>query len=417
MRHACYLLALWLPGVACWASAADLVATPEQLNRQGVELFRQGHPEAAIDPLKQALQASPYQSTLRNNLAAAYLAAGHAALLEHRYRDAAELLLEGRGYDADEPRFWLFRAEALVQLRDFPAAEIDLQEARSLVRESQRVPLLKLLGKVYDQTGRVAEAVETWREALALDPADQDLAQALQRAERAYRYESGLASRLGGQFLLHFDAGSDAEISQQILDALQEAYAEVGSLFGVYPEEQISVLVYTSREFSAVTASPGWAGGAYDGKIRLSLGGLRELTPAARAMLYHEYTHVVVGHLTHGHCPTWLNEGLAEAVSSEQFSHPLRVLPAAAREQRLFGFEQLTGSLRGLQGEQAVLAYEQSASFVRFLSERYGWYTLVDVLESLGRGGDLERALAVAAGEQGLSLGQLERQWQERLAD
>jgi len=120
-------------------------------------------------------------------------------------------------------------------------------------------------------------------------------------------------------FVLSYDAEREPDLSADLLDVLNQAYVEVGMNLNSYPPGQIPVLIYTRRDFSRITASPGWAAGLYDGKIRIPLGGVNRVSAPLRAILFHEYTHVVVRTLSGNRCPTWLNEGMAEQIGRSQF--------------------------------------------------------------------------------------------------
>jgi len=85
-----------------------------------------------------------------------------------------------------------------------------------------------------------------------------------------------------------------------------------GSGFGLFPTETIVVLLYPNQDFRDITRSPNWVGALNDGKIRVPVSGLTQMTPDLARVLKHELTHSFVRQITLGRCPTWLNEGLAQ---------------------------------------------------------------------------------------------------------
>ena len=200
-----------------------------------------------------------------------------------------------------------------------------------------------------------------------------------------------------------------------MLEQLENASNQVGAELGHFPTARVPVSIYTRADYSAVTAAPDWSGGAYDGTIRLPFGAFREVTPPLRAVLYHEYAHVVVRELTRGNCPLWLNEGIAEMFGRKQFSHPPLErdkgvgLPGGA------DFKKLESGFGGLSAKDAGAAYQHSYGLVNYLVTSYGWHKLTAVLTALGEGLSTEEAIARALGEYGLGYEGLVREWRESL--
>lgn len=308
--------------VSAWAGFSG-----SQLNRLGVEAYDAGHTEQAVDYLREALQAQPYDQQLRHNFTNILLAHGHKLLQEHNYAEASAVFLEGQDVAPDNARFWLYRAHALLALREYAEAEVEANEALGMDPE-QSTPW-ELLGRIYYDTGRVQESVSAWGEALERNPEDKRLEGLLAKARRELQVEQEMTQSFGASFVISYDGDRHVDLGPDILSVLNDAFIDVGANLDYYPEGQVPVLIYTKEEFSRITQSPGWAAGLYDGKIRIPLGGVTRVSPHLRSLLYHEYTHVVVRDLSRGQCPTWLNEGLAEAVARSQFDPPLQQLENA----------------------------------------------------------------------------------------
>src|SRR5687768_17815699 len=45
------------------------------------------------------------------------------------------------------------------------------------------------------------------------------------------------------------------------------------TLFRSYPSVALDVILYSNKQFQDITRAPAWAGGGYDGRIRLPIGG------------------------------------------------------------------------------------------------------------------------------------------------
>jgi hypothetical protein len=114
------------------------------------------------------------------------------------------------------------------------------------------------------------------------------------------------------------------------------------------------------------------------------------MTPQLRALLFHEYTHVLVRFLGRGRAPIWLNEGLAELAGQRQFVPSPRgysqSLPPAALER----------PFTELPNELVPVAYAQSRARVARLAELCGSPAIGELLRHLGNGLAWEGAIAEA---------------------
>ena len=71
------------------------------------------------------------------------------------------------------------------------------------------------------------------------------------------------------------------------------------------------------EQFRDVTRSPQWAAAAYDGIIRVPMRGAGEKGEDLDRVLAHEFSHALIRSLATRNLPTWLNEGLASVLESE----------------------------------------------------------------------------------------------------
>lgn len=397
-------------------SVGGAVAAPSlawQQNQKALELFRQQHFEQGLKLLQQALNSEPDNEVLRKNIVAGYLGAASQLIHAQKYRRAAELLRQGREYDDEDSRLWLLRGIALLKDGDFGAAESELNEAWAMSGDEPQV--LQFLGELYYNSDRMDEAIDAWRRALALQPDNRVLAERLAKAERELKVEGELERNYSGHFILSYAENRKADIGGDILDALEEAYTWAGAKLMHYPERKTPVILYTQRQFHGLTASPEWASGLYDGKIRLAIGGLSRVDGPVKALLAHEFMHVMVLDMAGNRVPFWLNEGLAEVAAHEQDDVPLPHLQAAVAAQTLFTMGDLAGSFRKLDPARVRLAYEQSYSFVRYLIERSGWYQMTELLKQLRRGAAPDAAFETVYGDYGLDFATLERDWRRQL--
>jgi tetratricopeptide (TPR) repeat protein len=386
---------------------------PQQANTRGVALMREGEYALALEPLLQAYQALPYNAVIRRNLAECYLGLGVQHLEARRFAEAEKALWTGKAYADDDARFWLYRGYALLLQGDHGEAEGELLEALALDEENPKGH--QLLGQLYYETGRLRQAIESWQRTLELTPENAEVASLLKKARRELPVETSMTRDYGRNFTISYDGRAQGEVGSQVLEVLEDAYREIGYDLNYYPETQVPVLLYADRDFAELTDSPDWAGGLYDGKIRIPIGGVTGMNKKLRALLCHEYVHVAVRFLARGRCPVWFNEGLAEIAERRHHDPPLKILADAAREEKLLPFGRLEKSFAGLSREEAVLAYEQAYSMVKYLVEEYQWYKVTDLLVALGQGDSMAEAVERVLGEYGLTYASLQEAWRGRL--
>ncbi len=384
-----------------------------QKNEAAIELFNQQQFGQALKLLLEVDRELPSNQAIRKNIAAGYLGAGQQQIKVGDYGTAAEFLQKGKVYNDQDSRLWLLRGIALMRNGAFAEAESEFNEAWAMSGDEPQV--MQHLGRLYYETDRMFEAVDIWQRALLLDPENKTLAIQLEKAQREQKVEKDLDRNYSGHFILSYAENRKADIGGETLDALEEAYTWAGAKLGYYPERQTPVILYTHRQFSGLTGSPEWAAGLYDGKIRLSIGGLTHVGNSVKALLAHEFMHVMVREMAGNHVPFWLNEGLAELSAREQDNPSLVHLEVALTDGKLFAFKELEGSFRTLGPKQIGLAYEQSYSFVRYLIERFGWYQMAELLPLFKGGLTPLDAISRVYGDYGASFVSLERDWRRQL--
>ena len=354
-------------------------------------LMRQGRYTEALVLLRQARRLSPRELTLKRAEAECRLAIGLRDLKHGDLSEALQSLRAGRDLSPEDGRFPLYLGYASLRMGKTGEAESLILEALRLSGPSPQV--YGLLGQVCYAGGRLYEAESYLGQALALKPEDEDIRRFLQKVRREIGIEEKMDSRHSGTFAISYVEGGEL-LGDQTLEVLQEAYSELGSMFNYYPGQEVSVILYGKRDFSQVTGAPDWAAGAYDGKIRMPVGGLKGMTEGLRRALYHEYAHLLIGAITRGNIPLWLNEGLAQVAEGKEPASRLEPLRRNGEKIRLFPFAGLETSMTALSARQARVAYAQCHDFVRYLLDEYGWTRMLELLESLGRGEPFNQAVA-----------------------
>ena len=171
-------------------------------------------------------------------------------------------------------------------------------------------------------------------------------------------------------FTMLFEGPQDAQLASRALTALEQAYFRIGSTLNAYPDDLITVVLYTEERFRDITRAPTWAAAAFDGKIRVPIRGALEHPRELERVLAHELAHAFVHAIAPRGVPTWLNEGIA------MFFEPGGIERA---DKRLAGtptrlpFERLTRQFGSLSSDEAELAYAQSAVIARQLFDEGPW--------------------------------------------
>ena len=84
---------------------------------------------------------------------------------------------------------------------------------------------------------------------------------------------SGFHRKLGNHFTVLFEGPAEADLADRAVAILEGAYRRIGTALSTYPTGRITVVLYTREQFRDITQSPDWAGGAFDGRIRVPVQG------------------------------------------------------------------------------------------------------------------------------------------------
>ena len=364
-----------------------------------------------LEQLRSAFQLFPLNEKLKRSLAEGYANYGTMLFNQRQYEQADENFLKASELYPDETVFALSRGVCNYHLKKYDTARYELERNRSVRPDS--VELLYYLGLVLYETDNRLQAMELWEQALLLSPGHPDIISLLKKSRKESAVEGGMDRGHSSRFNLTYDPGVSTTFALAVLDVLESASNQVGAELGHFPEARVPVAIYKRADYKDVTNSPDWSGGVYDGTIRVPFGALSEITPSMRAILFHEYAHVVVFDLTRGNCPVWLNEGIAEMFGRRQFTGlttdggPDSLKPPAVDIRRL------EGSFSGLTSSEATRAYQQSHSLVSYLVTAYGWHRVNAILAALGKGMAISAAVASALQDYSITYDGLIREWAE----
>ena len=377
----------------------SLAETATDFNERGVEYYRTKDWDRAIDEFREAYQIAPENETVRRNLCNAYQAASNELAKRADFATASELLLMAISVDPENALPLVQLGSYYLRLHMTEDAVFRLQEAIEL--DPENVDAHELLGDAYDKSNNLSLALAHWEYVREMDP---DRTGVLAKLEKAYREEEveyNFGEHESRHFRVSFAPGTRINDVTRVLRTLETAYRQIGmKLGGAYPPAPINVVVYTAGDFARATLLGEHVGAVYDGKIRAPIVDTQgnaipeeELT----RRLFHEYTHVVIRYWVAEHVPWWLNEGLAETLSSEVIDSDLDALGEAYNQNTLFSLANLErAQLAELGPDELRLAYAQSHVTVDYLWRRYGPRGMVDMFSLLAERRPFEEALGEA---------------------
>lgn len=312
-------------------------------------LLGKGDTDAAVDQYRQALVFDPENSGLLLNLAVLYL-----------------------------------------RQSQFTAALDPLERARRVAPDSANVA--KLMGWAYYGANKMPQAIEEWKRAERLRP-DPEIEQALAKAERDKAEEESYREGETAHFDLKYFGGATPDLARGILRALEDDFRDLESELDYTPPEQIGVILYTEQAFADITRAPGWVGALNDGRLRIPVQGLTQVTPELARVLKHELTHSFVGQKSHGRAPTWLQEGVAQWMEGRRSSSAAAALVDAVGEGTAPQFGSLDSSWMGLSGNSAAFAYAWSLAVVESIIDAGGVSDISRLLDRLATSSSTEAAL------------------------
>jgi tetratricopeptide (TPR) repeat protein len=301
---------------------------------------------------------------------------------------------------------------AFLGLQETDRAVDALRQAQDLNPDEVRV--YRLLGEAYYHRGDIRDALNTWEEGLRIRPGDRELEGLIARAEGERKVYEEYKRRSGHHFTVRYVGEVREDLGREILEILERAYEEVGYDLNHYPRHEVEVVVYSDADFLVVTDLPAWVGGVFDergGRIRIPIRGIKQAADL-QALLYHEYTHVVIRDISGGRVPTWLNEGLALIEQRSPMDGEVDLVRQLAAQERLPSLRTLVEPFVRLSSSKAVVNYAVSYAATKFLVERWSLWDVQGLVRRLGEGVSLDGAFEEATR---LTLAEFEREWHKSL--
>jgi tetratricopeptide (TPR) repeat protein len=314
---------------------------------------------------------------------------GWQAIREGHNQHAATAFGTALESERRDPSIYLGAGLAAYLLGQPTRARAFLDQAIQLAPAYTAASLL--LGNILYRGSDLDGAMRVYEAALVHAPDNAVLTRRLEEWRREAWLHSRFFQSQGAHFTVLFEGPADEQLARRALESLEAAYWRVGTVLYTFPEQIITVVLYTQEQFRDITRSPAWAAAVYDGQIRVPVGGALERADELDRVLAHEFTHALVRSIAPRGVPSWLNEGLAVVFepngrdwATEQLTKmSVRVPPS-----------RLSAGFDGFNSSEAQAAYAQSAAAVDRLIELAGTAAVVGLLQDIAQGSEFAAAFA-----------------------
>jgi len=200
-----------------------------------------------------------------------------------------------------------------------------------------------------------------------------------------------------GKVTVYWYEGDDS-FSREILASAQQALERLEEDTGVVLERAVKIYIYAGSDDlrGALIFPDEWTGGVAYSRYGITVIGVApDNIDWGRTAIAHEFTHLVVGQMTfnpYSDLPRWLDEGLAMNAEGELSPGFEALLAQATEEGKLISVRSISSPFSAF-AEEAVLAYAQSYSVVKFLTENYGKDKMFELLSTFKQGSGYDEAL------------------------
>jgi len=271
------------------------------------------------------------------------------------------------------------------------------KQALDYLERAQRVApnnpdVSKLAGWAYYAMNKLNQAVKEWQRSLALR-ADPEVQAALDKALRDKQEEENYRENESSHFTLRYSGAAEPGLAREVLRALEGHFSAIESELSYSPPEPIGVILYTQQAFADITSAPGWVGALNDGRIRVPVQGLTQLTPELSRVLKHELTHSFVRQKTRANAPTWIQEGLAQWMEGKRSAATADVLMRVYDAKQAISLADLQGPWMHLSNEVAAYAYAWALANVEYIVQVDGMPDVDRILDQLAAGSTAEAAV------------------------
>lgn len=381
-------------------------------NRQGVNQMKHGNTDQAIASFEKACRLNPFNDVAISNLACAHNNVGVKLVKKHNFVKAIEHFKIAIDQKPEDISVRLNLLSVYVTLKKYAQATEEAEIICKL-RPSDTKTLLKVanayqklendcaaqtiyerlidnndnnyqahlaLGKLLYKTGNLSEAKYHLKVSNELKPTN-NTSEMLKRIEREININDSSNKFQSVHFSLFCPDDFSDDKASEILDILEAAFTEVGNKLNFFPSQRAQVIVFNTADFKKIHDLPNWAGGLYDGKIRLPIPTNNISVKKLKGAFFHEYTHHVVYLLSSGNCPIWLNEGLAQISEFDDFDLDKKVNTKALDSQNFKSINDIDVVFSAIKSKKKAKAfYKEAYLTTRKLIKEFGWNAMHEIL-------------------------------------
>jgi tetratricopeptide (TPR) repeat protein len=375
--------------------AASLAITPPSAEASGAsaEIASGAVHDGAIDRGYIAKVEGEARSGSRQAGERAALAHHAAAQFELSHGDMEHALEDERTaltYAPDEPAMLMNVAYLHLRRSEYKQSLDYLERARRAAPDNPDVP--KLAGWAYYGMNKLSLAVAEWKRSLELR-ADPEVVAALTKAQRDKQEEENYKENESSHFTLRYSGAAEPTLAREVLRTLEAHFSAIESELSFTPPDSIGVVLYTQEAFADITRAPGWVGALNDGRIRVPVQGLADVTSDLSRVLKHELTHSFVQQKTRGRAPTWIQEGLAQWMEGKRSGDSASFLVQIYDEKHAAPLGAMEGSWMGFNSETANYAYAWALANMEYIVQSDGMSDVERILDRIAAGSTTESAV------------------------
>jgi hypothetical protein len=231
--------------------------------------------------------------------------------------------------------------------------------------------LLALAGLAAWRSDDSRQALQYWRAALDIAPSP-EVEKLYRQVERESRNDRSDNRLYGLRVSLRYESSVvPAEIARQMTAVLDQEFTRISQQLGCRAEERVIAIVQSRDAYRKSTDVVEWAGGQFDGKIRVPVFDPQVLDRNMLRSLAHEATHACLTMI--GSWPAWLQEGIAQKLSGDSLNATQTKKMASMLQQgKLPRLSNLKQDWSRLDEEHATAAYALSLAAVELLWQDLG---------------------------------------------
>jgi hypothetical protein len=226
--------------------------------------------------------------------------------------------------------------------------------------------LLALAGVAAWRSDDPRQALDYLRASLDLAPRP-EVEKLYLQVEREAKNDHSTDRLYGLRVLLRYESAVvPIETARQMTTVLDQEFIRISQTLGCSAQERVIAIVQSRDSFLKSTGSAEWAGGQFDGKIRVPVFDPKVLDQQMLRALAHETAHACLTML--GEWPAWLQEGIAQKVSGDSLSAAqMNKIAGWIHEGKMSRLSSLKQDWSRLDAEHAAMSYTLSLAAVELL--------------------------------------------------